>query len=330
MDPTPIARLPRIVGGTVTLRAFRPEDVDAVIDAATDARISPVTTVPTTPDLDLAVEWIERQHERPRVGQGYSFAIEAGEECVGQIGLWLRDAEHGRATIGYWIRPGRRGHGYAHLALRALSEWAWTIPGLHRLQLHIDPSNPASRRTAERAGFQGEGLLRSWQTIGGRRRDMLVYSLVRPVIAPGRVPEDIDPCVEIWIEALRARDGHVDGAAVAERTRAVFRRPLVRFAVAEQPLIGFAVTASKDAAERTTVLERLAVRPSVAGQGIGRALLSDAVDSARAARFETMELAVRRGNAAVRLYEAAGFRPVSAPVPHPLGGEPMITFRRQL
>lgn len=330
MESYTITALPRIDADTVTLRAFARTDIDAVIDASTDVSITSVTSVPTTPDARLAAEWIERQHERARTGAGYSFAVQAGEECVGQIGLWLRDLDQGRGTIGYWIRPGRRGHGYAHLALRSLSEWAWTIRNIHRLQLHIDPSNLASCRTAERAGFTREGLLRSWQMIGGRRRDMLVYALVRPVIVPGRIPEDIDRCVDLWVDALRARDGNVEAAAVAERTKEVFRRPFIRFAVAEEPLVGFAVTAPKEADARTAVLERIAVRPDAAGRGTGRALLSDAIDASRAAGFETMELGVRRGNAAVRLYEAAGFRPVSAPIPHPLGGEPMVTFRREL
>jgi ribosomal-protein-alanine N-acetyltransferase len=35
-------------------------------------------------------------------------------------------------------------------------------------------------RTAERAGYQREGVLRSHLEIGGRRRDMLLYAAVRP------------------------------------------------------------------------------------------------------------------------------------------------------
>jgi RimJ/RimL family protein N-acetyltransferase len=38
----------------------------------------------------------------------------------------------------------------------------------------------AEVRTAERAGYEREGLLRSHQEIGGRRRDMLLYAVVRP------------------------------------------------------------------------------------------------------------------------------------------------------
>jgi RimJ/RimL family protein N-acetyltransferase len=78
------------------------------------------------------------------------------------------------------VVPSARGRGIATAALIALTKFAWTIPGLHRVQLHIEPGNAASVRTAERAGYQREGLLRSYQAIGGERRDMLLHAAIRP------------------------------------------------------------------------------------------------------------------------------------------------------
>jgi RimJ/RimL family protein N-acetyltransferase len=48
----------------------------------------------------------------------------------------------------------------------------------------VEPWNEAAIRVAERAGFQQEGVLRSWQEVGGERKDMLMYSLLR-----GDLPE---------------------------------------------------------------------------------------------------------------------------------------------
>ena len=38
-------------------------------------------------------------------GEGYSFAIadEVTGGAIGQIGLWLRNLDHGRASTGYWV-----------------------------------------------------------------------------------------------------------------------------------------------------------------------------------------------------------------------------------
>ena len=171
--------VPRVQGPEIVLRPFEESDIDAVLEASFDRSITDVTTVPIVADPGLAGAWLVRQHERAAKGIGYSFAIEANEECVGQIGLWLRDRDQGRATVGYWIRPTRRGEGYAYSALQTLTEWAWHLADLHRLQLHIDPTNGPSLRTAEKAGYAREGLLHSWQKIGDERRDMLVYSRLR-------------------------------------------------------------------------------------------------------------------------------------------------------
>jgi RimJ/RimL family protein N-acetyltransferase len=70
-------------------------------------------------------------------------------------------------------------------ALIALTSFGWTIPALHRIELYIEPWNTGSIGTAERAGYEREGLLRSHQEIGGRRRDMLLYARVRPDRSPG-------------------------------------------------------------------------------------------------------------------------------------------------
>ncbi|MGY2744162.1 RimJ/RimL family protein N-acetyltransferase [Arthrobacter sp. UYCu723] len=44
----------------------------------------------------------------------------------------------------------------------------------------MEPWNEGSWRAAERSGYAREGLLRSWQEIGGRRKDLYMYSRLRP------------------------------------------------------------------------------------------------------------------------------------------------------
>jgi [ribosomal protein S5]-alanine N-acetyltransferase len=153
-----------------------------VLELATDPYVTSIGTLPAHADEGQAREWIERNRGRWTEGRGFSFAIEesATGRAVGQLGLWLAELEQGRAELGYVVMPGARGRGYAAAALGAATGFAWTIPALHRLQLHIEPWNAASIRTAERAGYDCEGLLRSYQEIGGVRRDMLLYAAIRP------------------------------------------------------------------------------------------------------------------------------------------------------
>ena len=69
---------------------------------------------------------------------------------------------------------------YGPVVLRQFTDRDVPIPALHRIELYIEPWNTGSIGTAERAGYEREGLLRSHQEIGGRRRDMLLYAVVRP------------------------------------------------------------------------------------------------------------------------------------------------------
>lgn len=147
-------------------------------------------------------------------------------------------------------------------------------------------------------------------------------------IAAGRVPGDVQRCVELWLTAVRHRDGSVDAPSVSKRIREAFERPIVRFALADPPLAGFALTIHRTDEPHTAVLERIAVDPAAGHRGIGRALLEDAIRAAHLGGCSALELDVRTGNhRAIRFYEAAGFVAVGAPAPHPLGGDPMLTCR---
>jgi ribosomal-protein-alanine N-acetyltransferase len=169
---------PVIDAGVVRLRDFGPDDAPLVVSASTDPLIPLITTVPTTPDGTDAQAYIARQNTRLPSGVGYAYAIARASDdmAVGYIGLSFRD--QGRASIGYWIGPDHRGHGHAALALRGLSDWALTELSILRLELYVEPWNEASIRTAEAAGFEREGLLRSWQAVGDARRDMWMYSRI--------------------------------------------------------------------------------------------------------------------------------------------------------
>lgn len=139
-----------------------------------------MTTVSAGGGAHEAADFVRRQWGRLADGAGYSFAIaDRTDLAVGQIGLWLRDADAGRAELGHWTAPSARGRGVAGHALRALTDWADTQLRIPRLQLFVEPWNAASVATAERCGFVREGLLRSWQDIAGTRRDMYVYARVR-------------------------------------------------------------------------------------------------------------------------------------------------------
>lgn len=169
------------VHGNVSLRQFCSDDGDMARDLSRDPYVPKIGTLPSDATSEQAQQWVERQQSRYTAGAGFAFAVidMTQGRCAGFVGLWVRQLDSGRASVGYGIAPSFRGRKLATDAVRAITEFGWTIPELHRVELYIEPWNTPSIRTAERAGYLREGLLRSHQDIGGERRDKLLYSNVR-------------------------------------------------------------------------------------------------------------------------------------------------------
>ncbi|WP_442913976.1 GNAT family N-acetyltransferase [Kribbella sp. NBC_00482] len=70
--------------------------------------------------------FVRRQWERAATGSGYPFVIaRVGDgRPVGMVGLWLRELDQGRASLGYWVVGAAHGQGVAAEALRAVAVWA--------------------------------------------------------------------------------------------------------------------------------------------------------------------------------------------------------------
>jgi RimJ/RimL family protein N-acetyltransferase len=159
-----------------------------VREASSDPHIPKITTVPPNYTDEEGRLFLQRQWDRAATSAGYSFVIaEAGEDRgIGAIALWLRNVDLGRASIGYWVAPSARGRNAAWHALCAVRDWTFATHQIPCLELYVEPWNTASIRTAEGAGFWREGLLRSWETVGGERRDMLMFSLLEADSLPER------------------------------------------------------------------------------------------------------------------------------------------------
>lgn len=170
-----------LVGDRYRLRPFRTEDLHLVEEASRDDFIPLITTVPSEWSPQQGNAFIERQNSRLSAGEGWSLAIVDREpdRSIGQVGLWISHLHKGRAEIGYWVAASGRGQGAASHAVEALSDWAFEHLDVDRLSLFIEPWNTASIKTAERAGYEREGLLRSWERVGKIPRDMWSFARFR-------------------------------------------------------------------------------------------------------------------------------------------------------
>jgi RimJ/RimL family protein N-acetyltransferase len=130
----------------------------------------------TPPTLADRLELAARQRAEAAAGTGATYIVVAGHQAVGKV--WI-DVDGPVAEMGWWLRAGATGHGYATEAVRALSDLAFEF-GVERLEAHTDPDNTRSRALAERAGFVLEEIREDVRDRpDGVRRPECVYALLK-------------------------------------------------------------------------------------------------------------------------------------------------------
>ena len=155
--PTPPARTETASGAV--LRRARPSDADAFARAVAENldHLGPWMPWATPAAADAAV-----QRERLVAadatwddGSDYEFAVLTADErqLIGGCGL-MRRIGPGGIEIGYWVHVDHTRRGHATAAALALTEAAWTLPGVERVEIHCDEANVASRAVPVRLGYR--------------------------------------------------------------------------------------------------------------------------------------------------------------------------------
>ncbi len=124
-----------------------------------------------------------RHYERElREHAGYAFFVfrALDDQLIG--GLTLTNVRRGvtlSCAIGYWVGVSHTGQGYMTNAVKAVRSFAFEGLRLHRVEAACLPSNIASIRVLEKAGFQREGLARKYLKINGAWQDHVLYASLR-------------------------------------------------------------------------------------------------------------------------------------------------------
>lgn len=165
-----------LTDGVVTLRTWQKADAAELV-ACIDG------------DPEIAI-WLDQVPQPYRTKDALAYIRGIGESAfavtdaqtgriLGSIGVRFSEAGD-VGEIGYWLRADARGRAAITRALRLVSGWAFARGSVERLQLRADVENIASRRSAEKAGYSLEGVLRNvhWNARLQRRQDWALYSLL--------------------------------------------------------------------------------------------------------------------------------------------------------
>jgi RimJ/RimL family protein N-acetyltransferase len=171
---------PSIITARLELREFSLGDADLVREVAANAEREALP--PGAPaDPGLLDDWLAADDRLP-LPDGTAVHLMMLDRSlgriVGSISLFHADWETKTAEIGYGVRADQRGKGYATEALAGVARWALTEGGLQRAWLSTIAENAASRRVAEKAGFQLEGTLRRAGLEDDGLHDLMIFALL--------------------------------------------------------------------------------------------------------------------------------------------------------
>lgn len=175
----------RIVTPRLVIRCWQPPDARLLLEAITvsQAYLAPwmpwALSEPT--DLQTKIDSLRRWRGRFDLGEDFMYGIFNRDETqvLGGTGLHNRLGSPEKREIGYWIHKDHAGQGLATENVAALTRVGFEVELLQRIEIRCDPTNLASRRVIEKAGYHYEGTLRGVvQKPDGSYRDQLVFSLL--------------------------------------------------------------------------------------------------------------------------------------------------------
>ncbi|SDY04198.1 ribosomal-protein-alanine N-acetyltransferase [Micromonospora pattaloongensis] len=185
-----------LADGPVLLRPYRRSDAAAWSEVRRRNRawLAPWESVPPGPWDELnsarAFRYVHRdQRSSSRRGDSMPFAIvlreAGGERFVGHLNLGNIVRRAFCSTYaGYWIDAAVAGRGIMPTALALAVDHAFTVGGLHRIEVNIRPENGPSRRVVEKLGFREEAYHPRYMHIDGAWRDHIGYALTSEEVTP--------------------------------------------------------------------------------------------------------------------------------------------------
>lgn len=149
------------LGNGLELRRRRPAQA-AALNAAILANLDHLRPwvpwadpAPTPADTVANCEHAVAQWE---TDTGYSYVIQPSgdpDTVVGGCGLHARVGA-GALEIGFWVARQFTGQGVATTLTRRLAEEALTLPGISRVEIHVDEANSASSAVPRKLGYRLE------------------------------------------------------------------------------------------------------------------------------------------------------------------------------
>ena len=166
-------------GQRITLRPVRESDLDELYLAHVDIR-NRGAYFPLGVQSEPAFRRQFAENGFWEKEEGTLLIIDPAGAMAGHIEFFKPVSYWDALELSYQLYDDRHaGQGYITEAVQLVVDWLFANKKFHRIHLVIAPDNHASRRIAEKCGFQLEGTVRGAFFNAGRNQDVLLLSLLR-------------------------------------------------------------------------------------------------------------------------------------------------------
>ena len=273
------------------LRRWRESDAEALYRYASDVRVSEMALWPCHTSVEMSKTVIKDFF----IPNPLNFAMTLREngEPIGCIGLVPAGEEHytplpAEREIGYWIGYPYWGRGLTSEALRGLITWCSENLPVDSLMITTDAANKASRRVAEKCGFN---------LIADVDNDGIPTKVFRLAIASSRL---------VIRHIVNNKEEYMDLLLIGDESATMVKKYLDRGCM----FAGFvndsivSVIVSTELPDGSIEVNNLAVTPGFRRKGIGRRMLGYVEN-----RYKGKRIILGTGEtpSTLRFYESCGY-----------------------
>ncbi|MGL5939636.1 MAG: GNAT family N-acetyltransferase [Waterburya sp.] len=122
--------------------------------------------------------WLKTRPQCWHEGKEYGFSIrDRDNRIIGGCGIGIKSASWS-GNLGYWLRTGYTGKGYATEATKLLAKFGIQQLQLKRIEIVASVHNLPSQKVAVRAGAYREGISRNRLLLHNKLHDAVIYSFI--------------------------------------------------------------------------------------------------------------------------------------------------------
>lgn len=168
----------------IALTNFQPADKENLLRYMNDAVLYHNTLRVPNPytEQDADIWMAKTEQEQVDFGTTVNWAIRDRElGVIGGIGSFVKTGLEGHSDeVGYWLAAPFRGNGImTEVVVKFTTHLFSSRPALVRLEAWTLPTNAASGKVLEKAGFEREGYCRKMFVKNGEYRDAILFARIR-------------------------------------------------------------------------------------------------------------------------------------------------------